>query len=114
MFKIKHSYEEFKQNEQECIELLAEDQTLRPPAIALVGVYASSAFSTLPIIIGRTINGKEVPENYGGPIDGNAIEFHILGFPGRRYCADSEEAYNAFLEKINDEELDNWRNDTNV
>lgn len=108
MLMIKTLYEEFKQNEQSNNDSLMVRLRLKQgmPRMHSVGVYKSNEQGVFDICA-RTIDGNDVPENYGGPIDGNAIEFRAMGFI-RGYCADSGEAYNAFLEKINGKEAETW------
>lgn len=106
MFKIKHSYEEFKKFEQDNAALLKELGSPFPDAVGNVGMYNSN-YNQIFMVIAQTIDGKDVPKDCGGPINGKAIEFFAGGL-SRGYCADSEEAYNAFLEKVDGEEAEEW------
>jgi hypothetical protein len=106
MFKTKHSYEEFKKSEQDNAALIKRLRSPTPDPIGVVGVYNDSN-SQIFIVIGQTIDGKDAPEDCSGPIGGKAIEFFACGL-SRGYCADTEEAYNAFLEKVDGKEAEDW------
>jgi hypothetical protein len=106
MFEIKKSYEEFKQDDKDRIEKynnFEPDWWVSP--MAPIGTYKIENQKDFTVVA-CTIDGKDVPKKFGGPMDGKAIEFFLCCTIG--YCADSEEAYNEFVKKINGKIIDGY------